>query len=264
MFASWTGRIQSAGRAAVVGGLVLLGAGCSKDSPTQPHPAPAKVSSITFSSGRDGNDEIYAMNADGTGQTNLAQNAASDQIPHWSRDGSKIAFESDRDDGSTSEIYVMNADGTGQTRLTTNSANDYAPVWSPDGSKIAFVSHRDGNDEIYVMNADGTGQVRLTNNATYDSAPTWSPDGTKIAYHTSSQDRLSHLLPDLRHERDGWHREGTSDEQFHGVGVLRPCLVAGREQDRLREQPRWQLRDLRDECRWHRTDSRDEQLRVRL
>jgi Tol biopolymer transport system component len=50
------------------------------------------------------------MNTDGTGQTDLTKNAASDQLPAWSPDGSKIAFESDRD-GSASEIYVMNADG---------------------------------------------------------------------------------------------------------------------------------------------------------
>ena len=139
---AWTGFGRLAGRAAVVGALALAGTGCSKDNPTQP--TPAQEPHIAFYTDRDGNYEIYLTNTDGTGQTNLTNNAASDQIPAWSPDGSKIAFESTRD-GSTSEIYVMNADGSGPTRLTNNSADDYWSSWSPDGKKIAFVSSRDGN-----------------------------------------------------------------------------------------------------------------------
>ena len=78
------------------------------------------------------------MNADGTGQTRLTDNAASDVAPVWSPDGAKIAFESTG--GRPAEIYVMNADGTGQTRLTNNDAEDEDPAWSPDGAKIAFSS----------------------------------------------------------------------------------------------------------------------------
>jgi len=135
---------------------------------------------IAFASDRDGNFEIYVMNADGTGQTRLTNSLGVDRDPAWSPDGSKIAFTSDRD--GNSEIYVMNADGTGQARRTNNAAEDGEPAWSPDGSKIAFTSDRDGNANIYVMNAGGTGQTRRTNNAAEDGEPAWSPDGTKIAF----------------------------------------------------------------------------------
>ena len=69
------------------------------------------------------------MNADGTGQTRLTNNAAYDYEATWKRDGSQIGFASDRD--GNAEIYVMNATGTGQTRLTNNAASDYTPDWSP-------------------------------------------------------------------------------------------------------------------------------------
>ena len=84
---------------------------------------------IAFASNREGNEDIYVMNADGSGLTRLTDNPADDSEPAWSPDGSRIAFSSDRDDPG--DIYVMNADGTGQTRLTDNPADDHAPAWSP-------------------------------------------------------------------------------------------------------------------------------------
>jgi dipeptidyl aminopeptidase/acylaminoacyl peptidase len=48
---------------------------------------------IAFTSDRDGNDEIYVMNPDGSGQTNLTKDPAIDQLPAWSPDGTKIAFQ---------------------------------------------------------------------------------------------------------------------------------------------------------------------------
>jgi len=135
---------------------------------------------IAFASSRDGNEEIYAMNPDGSGQTRLTYHPANDNYAAWSPDRSKIAFASDRD--GNYEIYVMNADGTGQTRLTNNPAHEELPAWSPDGTRIAFSGYRDGELEIYVMNADGTGQTPLTTNPAYDLDPAWSPDGAYIAF----------------------------------------------------------------------------------
>jgi Tol biopolymer transport system component len=131
------------------------------------------VSRIVFMSERDGNGEIYVVNADGSGQTNLTDNPAIDRYPTWSLDGSRIAFVSFR--GKNEEIYVMNADGTDQVNLTNNPAFDGTPAWSPDGSRIAF-SHNlqvEFKPDIFVMNADGTDQTRLTMDGGYD--PAWSP-----------------------------------------------------------------------------------------
>ena len=52
---------------------------------------------IAFQSDRDGNFEIYVMNADGSGQTRLTNNNAEDWEPNWSPDGTKIVFVSNCD-----------------------------------------------------------------------------------------------------------------------------------------------------------------------
>ena len=208
---------------ALVGTMVVL---------SSPLPGPAEGAfpgangKIAFVSDRDDNQEIYVMEADGSGQTNLTNNLANDSKPAWSPDGTKIAFFSDR----TGDVYVMNADGTGQTNLTNNGVSDTDPAWSPDGTQIAFtggnsagvfVMDADGSDQtplpgaafgfrpawspdgtkiafdhdtdvlnfqVFVINADGTGLTRLTTNSTNDFAPAWSPDGTKIAFMS---DRIS-------------------------------------------------------------------------
>ena len=87
---------------------------------------------IAFTSDRDGNTEIYVMNAaDGTNTTRLTYIIAIDDEPRWSPDGEKIAFVSLRDQIST-EIYVMNAaDGSDVTRLTYNPTTDSHPDWAP-------------------------------------------------------------------------------------------------------------------------------------
>jgi Tol biopolymer transport system component len=84
---------------------------------------------VRVDSERDGNKEIYVMNADGSGETRITDNQADDTDPTWYPDGLRIAFVSDRD--GNREIYVMNADGGDQTRLTNNTDSDSTPAWSP-------------------------------------------------------------------------------------------------------------------------------------
>lgn len=148
----------------------------------------ASCERIAFSSDRDGNWEIYVMDALGSNQVNVTGNPKDDWDPSWSPNGKQIAFVSGRD--KNAEIYAMRANGSYQENLTRNSHDDLNPAWSPDGTRIAFVSDRKywtGSYEIYVMNADGSSQVNVTNNPAWDSSPAWSPDGTRIAF-TSNRD----------------------------------------------------------------------------
>ena len=139
-------------------------------------------SDLSLNEDEDPDAELYVMNADGTGETRITDNAAGDRSPAWTHDGTRIAFVSDRD--GTSDIYLMDPDGSNATRLTNSSLIEFELVYSPDGSKLAFaaITSQGASDaNIYVMNADGTGLTQLTSTST-DAHPTWSPDGTKIAF----------------------------------------------------------------------------------
>ena len=142
---------------------------------------------IAFASFRDGNYEIYVMNADGSGPTRLTTTPLTDWYPAWSPDGTRIAFQRDQ---AALDLWVMNADGTGQTNLTNDgaTATDSHAGWSPDGTKIVFRTNRDGgsDSEIWVMNADGSGGTQLTFNSGAEQRPSFSPDGTKIVFASDS------------------------------------------------------------------------------
>src|SRR5215213_8887457 len=71
---------------------------------------PGTPGKISFDSTRDGNTEIYVMNADGSQPTRLTDNPAIDRDAAFSPDGRRIAFVSERD--GNSEVYHMNADGS--------------------------------------------------------------------------------------------------------------------------------------------------------
>jgi tricorn protease-like protein len=102
---------------------------------------------FVFCSDRDGDNEIYLMNTDGSNLQQLTYNTAEEWFPAWSPDGSLIAFASDR--AGNYEIYVMNANSSNLQRLTYNAAEDHEPSWSPDGSKITFHSDENGGP-IYL------------------------------------------------------------------------------------------------------------------
>ncbi len=151
---------------------------------------------IVFSSARDGDDEIYVMNNDGTNPVRLTNNLDSDTSPAWSPNQQQIAFSSNRD--GNYEIYVMNADGTNQTRLTHSETNDSASDWSPDGKRIVFTSAGyTANSVIYVMNVDGTALRRLADGW----GPRWSPDGNHIAFASGGHNTMDIFVMDIKSKK---------------------------------------------------------------
>ncbi len=161
--------------------LILLGAAMAL---TQT-PALSRNGKIVFTSDRNGKQEIFLMNGDGTQQERLVSSSASDSFPTWSPDGRKIAFVGQNGTGGFS-IKLVNAAGTNETEVTPidfrNSPypwhEKFSLSWSPDGGRIAF----EENGEIFTVNVDGGNRTNLTNNPAFDYEPTWSPDGSHIIF----------------------------------------------------------------------------------
>ncbi len=87
-------------------------------------------SRIFFTTYRDGNAEVYAIDADGVGlPTNLTNRTGDDGSPVLSPDGTRIAFISERD--ATTELYLMQSDGSGVLRITTSAGVESVPAWRP-------------------------------------------------------------------------------------------------------------------------------------
>lgn len=169
-------------------------------SPSAPPilPMPASGARLAFASNRDGDYEIYLVDLDGEGLTQLTDNETYDFDPAWSPDGNQIVYASTV--GGDAEIRVMDADGGGARALTENTARDADPAWSPDGSRIAFASDREGDFDIYVMDPDGGNVTRLTADEGVDELdPAWSPDGSQIAYYTRRDEDAEttelHVIP---------------------------------------------------------------------
>jgi hypothetical protein len=165
---------------------------------------------IAFQSNRDGNWELYVMNADGANVRRLTDDDVEDGEPSWSLDGKSIEFVRDgrlyaidadaRDEhpletkrkwpsalspdgrllafqctlGDHWHICIRNRGGGIVRYLTPHSSDAFAPAWSPDGTRIAFISDRDGPDELFVMRVDGTHVERLTSGPAEKDTPTWA------------------------------------------------------------------------------------------
>ena len=126
---------------------------------------------------RDGDAEIYLMNADGSDQQNLTLSSSYDSGPAWSPDGTQIAFRSDRT--GVFQIYLMAPDGFDVRTIPGHPVSCMAPTWSPDGTRLAFRTETD----IRIIEVDGTEVARLDPAWTQYGGVVWSPDGRELAFH---------------------------------------------------------------------------------
>jgi Tol biopolymer transport system component len=94
---------------------------------------------IVYETNRDGNWELYLVNADGSNPVNLTRTPDVDELyPKPSPDGTRICFVADEGRGKAKvrNLYYMNSDGSGRIKVADNARE---PCWSPDGKSIAYM-----------------------------------------------------------------------------------------------------------------------------
>ena len=157
----------------------------------------AKGKAIAFTSDRDGDQDIYVIEPDGTGLRQLTNENGSDANPAFSPKGDLIAFESNRtgteDKNFTDDpqIWVMKSDGSDPMQLTffdkadprPSSYSVTKPTWSPKGDRISFQRRlvgpegpgKIGHFETFIMNADGSNITRITftGDPGFSGFPSW-------------------------------------------------------------------------------------------
>ena len=207
--------------------------------------------------------DIYVINANSSEERNLTGDAVSAGSPLWSPDGRKIVFWSGPDGNGW--VSVMNADGSKRRKLARN--HGYV-AWSPDGTKILLArgghqlceapcSGGGGATEAYavVANADGSGLRTLTRIAGVNGArASWSPDGRRIVFVSDLDGNLEIYVINA----DGSRRRNLTRHPGHDSD---PAWAPATE-DRLRDEARRQLRDLRHERGRERAAQPDAQPRT--
>ena len=113
--------------------------------------------------------------------TRLTRAIGAEDLPAWSPDGQRIAYQSD--EGGNLDIWVAPLDGGRPVNLTADHEGwDRAPSWSPDGRQIAFLSERDPSGVFVMPAGGGVPSQAVMSIARLGGPPQWSPDGTALAY----------------------------------------------------------------------------------
>jgi predicted Ser/Thr protein kinase len=151
-----------------------------------PTPIGGGVGQIAFASARTGLPQIFLVNVDGTGITQITTNADGACQPSWAPDGQRLVFTSpcrvNQVNYAGSGLWIINLDGSSMQPLRTEPGGDYDPSWGPDGNQIAFASIRNVRPQVLLYNLE-TGEVTaLSGRFDYDTQPSWAPDGSFIAF----------------------------------------------------------------------------------
>jgi Tol biopolymer transport system component len=163
--------------------------------------------------------ELFVMNADGTDQVQLTDNAVEDSDAAWSPDSSRIAFVRD------ARIETMDPDGSDVAPVTAGAMLAFDPAWSPDGERLAFVGMWSvaTQEDLFTIATDGSAMRRVTHTSKGESAPSWSPAGRWLVYglaqvHPENDEEFDWIMkvrPDgsgrARLTFDGSRRDATPD-----------------------------------------------------
>jgi len=136
---------------------------------------------IAYVSDADGEEEIYLVDQDGTGEPEQITRGgqAMRYAPEWSPDGSRLAFGD-----KSGRLYVLDLEGRTPELIADEERGqlrDY--VWSPHGGYLAFsMSDPSGFQSIYVWSAANGELHRVTGPEFNEFGPAWDPEGNYLYY----------------------------------------------------------------------------------
>ena len=171
---------------------------------------------IVFTSSRDGDLDIYTMNADGSNVRRLTSTLGYDGGPFFSPDGKWIVYRAHHPVGEPEithyksllaqdlvepnemDLWLMRADGSQQHAITKLGGASFAPAFFPDGRRIIFSSNYEhagsSQFELYSIGRDGKKIARVTFAGGFSAFPQFSPDGKKIVFISNRNAKAPHEI----------------------------------------------------------------------
>ncbi len=143
---------------------------------------------IVFSSGRNGNVDLYRLKVEDGTLEQLTEHPAHDLWPMYSPDGKHIVFSSKREEQD--DLYSIPAEGGEARRLTSEAGNNFVPSFFPDSERLIFVSTRDGFNRLYKMVLDSGETIALDPPPSGRvTEPQISPDGSFLVFVSDGDDQ---------------------------------------------------------------------------
>ena len=122
-------------------------------------------------------EDVFLVRPDGTGLRALTSDLARDRGPHWSGDGRRLLFYSDR--SGRYEAWTATLPGGALERLTALPGEVLDPLWSPDGRALVY-SRRGAPIALLDLGQPLLARVPRSLPASF-AATSWSPDGAWLA-----------------------------------------------------------------------------------
>ena len=143
---------------------------------------------------KDGNAEIYRLDARGGSPQRLTDSRGIDTSPVWSPNGGELAFTSDRT--GQPQVHVMDASGGNLRRLTYDVSYTDSPSWSPKGDRLAFVTRTAAGFDIWICHPDGSSAMCVVAGGSNEN-PRWSPDGRHLVFASNRDGTRSLWISDV-------------------------------------------------------------------
>ncbi len=163
---------------------------------------------LIFQSTRDGRecDQIYIMNADGSGVRMVSTGKGRTTCGYFLADNRHIVYASthesgaacpptaDRSKGYVWPVYesydnfLATDDGVIVKRLTDTKGYDAEATVNWKTGRIVYTSMAGGDLDLWSMRSDGSGKRRITTLPGYDGGGVYSPDGTKLVWRAKHPD----------------------------------------------------------------------------